>query len=166
MGWRTKEEARAYHKAWWEKNGAAYRLKNREKLRAACKRYHSNPKNRKKVNANYRAYTNARYKADVNFQIMRKLRPRVRKKLRLQGAEKTVKTFDLVGCTVDFLRGYLEGQFKPGMTWDNIHIDHHIPCSAFDLTDPEQQKQCFHYSNLRPLFAADNLKKGSKVPQH
>ncbi len=51
------------------------------------------------------------------------------------------------------------------MTWDNYgkwQIDHKIPCASFDLTDPEQQKSCFHFSNLQPLWAKDNNSKGAK----
>jgi hypothetical protein len=43
------------------------------------------------------------------------------------------------------------------------HIDHITPCTAFDLTDPEQQKKCFHYTNLQPLWASDNIRKGNKI---
>ena len=73
---------------------------------------------------------------------------------------------DLVGCSIPELRKRLTQQFLPGMTWDNYgkwHIDHIRPCASFDLTDPEQQKQCFHYSNLQPLWAADNLRKGASI---
>ena len=61
---------------------------------------------------------------------------------------------------------YLQGKFKEGMHWNNLgkwHIDHIRPCASFDLTDPEQQKQCFHYTNLQPLWAAENIRKGAKV---
>ena len=81
---------------------------------------------------------------------------------------------ELIGCTSDKMKAHLEAQFSPGMTWDNYghpnggytagwHIDHIIPCAAFDLTDPVEQKQCFHYTNLQPLWAEDNLKKGDRV---
>ena len=52
------------------------------------------------------------------------------------------------------------------MTWDKvgkeIHIDHIKPCAKFDLTKKEEQEKCFHYTNLQPLWACDNLMKGSK----
>jgi hypothetical protein len=72
----------------------------------------------------------------------------------------------LLGCTLEFLKGYLEAQFVEGMTWDNYgewHIDHIIPCADFDLSNPVAQETCFHYSNLQPLWAEDNLKKGNKT---
>ena len=66
------------------------------------------------------------------------------------------------------LKIYLESLFQEGMTWDNYnfygwHIDHIIPIASFDLSDPEQQKKCFHYTNLQPLWASDNLQKGVKL---
>ena len=62
----------------------------------------------------------------------------------------------------------MENKFQDGMNWENYgfygwHIDHIIPCSSFDMIDPEQQKICFHYSNLQPLWAADNFRKSDKV---
>ena len=44
------------------------------------------------------------------------------------------------------------------------HIDHHIPIASFNLLKEEEQKKCFHYTNLKPLWAKDNLSKGKKVP--
>jgi hypothetical protein len=84
---------------------------------------------------------------------------------------------ELLGCTIDFLKEYLEARFLPTMTWENYgtlwHIDHIIPCASFDLRDLEQQKACFHYTNLQPLFAfttiidgveyIGNVNKGSKT---
>jgi hypothetical protein len=60
---------------------------------------------------------------------------------------------------------HIEAQFMPGMTWENRelwHVDHIIPCAAFDLTDPAQQRSCFHYGNLRPLWAKENQRKSDK----
>ena len=105
----------------------------------------------------------ARYaRLSTSEKLAPTLRARVREALRWSGAQKSKSTMDLVGCSIPELRKRLTQQFLPGMTWDNYgewHIDHIRPCASFDLTDPEQQKQCFHYSNLQPLWAADNLRK-------
>ena len=85
----------------------------------------------------------------------------------------------LVGCSTDFLMGWIEKQFQEGMTWENWgrefhsgqkswHIDHIVPCNTFDLSDINEQKKCFHYTNLRPLWETDNLKRpkdGSDITQ-
>jgi hypothetical protein len=71
----------------------------------------------------------------------------------------------LLGCSVSFLKGFLEAKFTEGMTWQNHgewHIDHIKPCASFNLLDEEEQKKCFHYTNLQPLWAAENLSKGCK----
>jgi hypothetical protein len=73
---------------------------------------------------------------------------------------------ELVGCTVLELMAHLESLFLPGMTWENRsqwEVDHIKPCASFDFKDPEQQKSCFHYTNLRPLWTADNRKKHAKI---
>lgn len=60
----------------------------------------------------------------------------------------------------------LEQQFTEGMTWENYgewHVDHIRPCVSFDLSIPEQQQECFHYTNLQPLWAKDNLQKSDKI---
>lgn len=72
-----------------------------------------------------------------------------------------------VGCSLAELKRHLEAQFKPGMHWLNNttegwHIDHIRPLVAFDLTDPVQQRQAWHYTNLQPLWATENLSKGSR----
>jgi hypothetical protein len=78
----------------------------------------------------------------------------------------------LIGCEIDYLMYHLQHKFKKGMTWDNHgsgnngkgmkewHIDHIKPCSSFDLSKPEEQQKCFHYTNLQPLWVKENWKKG------
>lgn len=64
------------------------------------------------------------------------------------------------------LAKWIEAQFKPGMTWNNRskwHIDHIIPCSAFNMLELSQQRECFNYKNLRPLWASENMSKGAKI---
>jgi hypothetical protein len=77
-------------------------------------------------------------------------------------------TIELLGATLTKVKNHIEKQFQEGMSWDNHslkgwHIDHIKPCASFDLTDPKQQKECFHYTNLQPLWAEDNLRKSDKL---
>ena len=94
------------------------------------------------------------------------MRCRLYHALKKDNSYKADKTMKLVGCTPTFLKEYLEAKFKDGITWDNYgewHVDHIIPCASFDLTKEEEQKKCFHYTNLQPLWAEENLSKGAKV---
>jgi len=73
-----------------------------------------------------------------------------------------VYTIQSIGCSVNELKKWLELKFQEGMTWDNYgkwHIDHIKPCCKFNLADIDDQKKCFHYTNLQPLWAKDNRKK-------
>jgi hypothetical protein len=90
---------------------------------------------------------------------------RLHQAVKLQKGVKSIKTLELLGCTVEDLRLFLEAEFVDGMTWENYgkwHIDHIQPCASFNIEDPEEQKKCFHWTNLQPLWAKDNLKKGAK----
>jgi hypothetical protein len=92
----------------------------------------------------------------------------------LKGINKTANSVKLLGCSVNFARKHIENLFVNGMNWTNWgngwngkgmqewHIDHIKPCSSFDLSNPEEQKKCFHYTNLQPLWAKDNLEKSDK----
>jgi len=116
-------------------------------------------------------YVSKRRKIDKLFNLKLILRKHV---FRILNKEKKVKnnikTFDLLGCTPEFLKKYLEKQFKPGMNWDNYgrsgwHIDHIKPLSlAKDVEDLVKGK-FFHYTNLQPLWAKDNIKKSNKYDE-
>lgn len=81
----------------------------------------------------------------------------------LDGKAKSATTMELVGCSAEQVTQWIESQFKDGMTWNNTEIDHMIPCRSFNLEDPLQQKQCFHYTNLQPLLKIDNRRKGGRI---
>ena len=105
-----------------------------------------------------------RYDTDDLYAITKRLRSRMHHAIDDQGACKSDTTMALLGCTPKQARAHIESQFAPGMSWDNRsewHIDHTRPCASFDLEDESEQRVCFHYSNLQPLWAADNLAKGS-----
>jgi len=89
------------------------------------------------------------------------------KHLALNGKFKTKTTLNLIGCSWEDLKLYLESKFQIGMSWDNYgyygwHIDHIIPVSNFDIENLEELKKCMHYTNLQPLWMSDNLKKGNR----
>lgn len=97
-----------------------------------------------------------------------RLRANLRRRLHkaLKGICSSPRTLRLLGCSIDVFREHLENKFVAGMTWENYgsiwHVDHIKPCAKFDLTDPEQQKDCFHWTNQQPLFALDNFRKNAK----
>ncbi len=97
--------------------------------------------------------------------IVWSLRDRIRKAVK--HGYKSDTTQNLLGCSIDEFKAHIQKQFKPGMAWNNHglkgwHIDHIRPCSSFNLLDPEQQKQCFHYTNMQPLWWNENLAKAAK----
>jgi hypothetical protein len=123
-------------------------------------------KNRKKIIKQTNAYKVNKYNTDPEFKLKRLLRCRLYHALRSQNAKKSNRTLKLTGCSLSFLVGYLEAKFKDKMTWENYgewHVDHIIPVSSFNLLDEEEQKKCFNYTNLQPLWAEENLSKGNAI---
>ena len=106
-----------------------------------------------------------RIKIDSGYRIRLYLANRLRSALKYQGAVKSATMKQLVGCTKSELMLHLQNQFISGMEWNNYgpvwHVDHIRPCASFDLTDTDQQKACFHFSNLQPLWGKENRKKGA-----
>jgi len=113
------------------------------------------------------AYMRHKRASDPCFLVADRLRRRINCALARQSAGKCAGLVDVAGCSLAELVSHVTRQFADGMSWENRslwHIDHIIPCSAFDLTDPEQQMVAFHYTNLRPVWASDNLRKNAKIP--
>lgn len=156
-------------------NQKEYAVNNRAKISAYQKTYRKeNPKdyseyqrgwyleNRERIIKKQAVYQKKRKSQDIAFRLKANLRNR----LYLAVTDKRYRTLSLLGCSIEFLKKHLEEQFQPGMSWENYgqwHIDHIKPCAKFDLTKAEEQKKCFHYSNLQPLWAKDNLKKHCKL---
>ena len=113
----------------------------------------------------FSAYQKNRNKEDINHRLAGSLRARLRAAIKANKATKSFRTMELVGCTIKELKIHLESKFLKGMNWKNYgkwHIDHHTPVVEFNLSKIEEQKKCFHYSNLQPLWATQNLRKGTK----
>jgi len=97
---------------------------------------------------------------DPNGHLTMILRSRVYYALKSYNKKKEQKTLEYLGCTLGELTTYLETKFEEGMTWENQgewHIDHIKPCASFNLDNEEEIAQCFHFSNLQPLWGEDNL---------
>ena len=104
--------------------------------------------------------------ADPSRLFVRTCRTRILEAFKRQSVGKNCRSHDLLGCTGAELVAHLAAQFEPGMTLENHgewHIDHKRPIASFDLTNPEQVKACFHYSNLQPLWAKHNLAKSDRL---
>lgn len=141
-----------------------YRRLNPRAAAEAASRYRTNHPDR--ANESNRKSTKKRYRSNLKFRLSVMLRNSLGRALRNSKTKKSIATFDLLGCPLVWFEAYLEEQFRPGMTWKNHgpvwHIDHIRPIANFDLTDPEQQRICFHWTNFQPLFAAENISKGAK----
>lgn len=128
--------------------------------------YRNSEEYKKMCTQSHLIYVKKRMSIDLEFKIEQNLRLAVRTRLKKRNID--ARTLELIGCTYDQFKAHIESLFKEGMTWDNWefygwHLDHIIPCAAFDLTDPEQQKKCFNYTNLQPLWWYENFSKGAKI---
>ena len=136
--------------------------KHRDRRSAYTKKWLS--ENRERNAQTHTAYCKRRRESDPEFKLIWTLRSRLYQALRR--GYKFTSAAELVGCSIPELKLKLEKQFTAEMTWDNHgtvwHIDHDRPCASFDLTKLDEQRECFHYTNLQPLLAKDNLKKGDR----
>jgi hypothetical protein len=143
-----------------------YYKNNKSKVLEYKKEYRQRDESKQNYNKWKAAYKKKRFNDDIDYKLKYVISSQVRRYVK--GELKTKKAAELVGCSMEKLRKHIESQFKEGMLWNNHgfygwHIDHIIPCASFDLADIEQQKKCFHYTNLQPLWAEENLKKGAKI---
>jgi hypothetical protein len=155
----------------WSKRNSpkhTWRKNHPEKAKASAQR------TRKKHLVAYRKKDAERLRilraTDVEYQLLHSLRKRLMTIMRSKGKTKAAR--ELVGCTLAELKSHLEAQFIGCMSWNNHgtawHIDHRVPCRYFDLSTEYGRRECFHFSNLRPLWAKTNLsrfKKGVPVQQ-
>lgn len=144
-------------KSYMDDYNRSYREVNKEKLRQYDKdRFLKKRKSR--LDSYYK------HRDDPLFRARRNLSKRLYKCLKSINGSKP-KTMSILGCSISELKIYIESKFQEGMTWDNYgmwHIDHIKPCALFDLTKEEQVNECFHFSNLQPLWATDNCSKGAR----
>jgi hypothetical protein len=135
------------------------------------KRLSEDPSIREKISRSHlnRLKKQGFYCGRSHREIASRLRENIAGIIRQPSKHKRILNY--LGCSLDEFKIYLESKFQEGMTWENRglygwHIDHIIPLTSFDLSDPEQIKKACHYTNLQPLWAKDNLKKSNKEFKH
>lgn len=143
------------------------RAENPELFRQRSRARFQRHKNRIRVRNRNRRHRDMSYRVECNLRgrITTLLRRYIQ---RGKSAKKADNTEKLLGCSFEDFVIYLESKWETGMTWQNYgvhgwHVDHIMPCAIFDLSKPEHQKRCFHFSNLQPLWAAENISKNAKV---
>lgn len=152
-----EQSSKHYHKY---KDVEEYKIKRKE-IRRKWK-----VKNREKYRKLRQGYQKRRMARDPGYKIQERLRTRVSCLMRKINTAKSATTLNMLGCSREELKNYIEKKFEDGMNWNNYgvwHVDHIIPCARFDLTDPEQQKICFHHTNLQPMWGEQNVKKGGRL---
>lgn len=119
-------------------------------------------KNKKDIDEKRRIRLREKYKNDSVYRITNALRCGVYRAIKT--GKKIKRTLDLLGCSVEELKCHIESQFEAGMTWDNWsngdgfwNLDHIKPVTSFDFSKPESWEQCFHYTNLQPLWWRENV---------
>lgn len=160
----NKKRIAEYNKQWYKKNRDRvlerqnqYNKKNRQQKSNYDKRY--SKENRDRI----AEYERKRYATDINFKLSYNLRRRLYSAVK--GNFKSGSAVQDLGCSIEYLKQYLEFKFDNNMNWNNHgewHIDHIIPLSSFDLTNRDELLKACHYTNLQPLWAYDNLSKGNK----
>jgi hypothetical protein len=177
-GYKCKPCRRQYEKSYVAANKELrkaikkrHSLKNKDKIKAYKKKYNSENKDlikktRKKYNSENKHKRNISrkeyYLKNPQAKMAEKIRVNILSALRAGKARKSNNTVKLLGCTIEHCLLYLESKFTKGMNWDNYglkgwHIDHIKPCASFDLSKEEEQKKCFHYTNLQPLWATTEI---------
>jgi hypothetical protein len=160
--WRenNKEKVKENMKKWLENNKEYKKQKDKEYRAEHYEQYKENLKKWKK--AKYKAMKEENGEEFFKHKMKTNISIRIREILGQNKSEKCVK---YVGCSIDELKAHIETTFTEGMTWENYgkwHIDHIIPCTAFDHSSEDQIKACWNFRNLQALWAKDNIQKSDK----
>lgn len=170
----NKEDINLKHKKYYREHkeeyairGKKYRAMHSKEIKLRIKEYKREHKDVLKEQNKLYKLTHKKqlkeYRSTTQVKLRRNLSSRLL--LALKGNPKLFTTMKLVGCSIEKLRNHLQKQFKPGMSWKNYgkwQVDHIRPCSSFDLSKSAEQRKCFHYTNLQPLWETENLSKGDK----
>lgn len=162
---RCKKCHAAYTKSYYEKNKESrkqyrdnYYHKRHKELRSQQSEWQK--RNRDKINRRSRE----RAKEDPIYALSLVCRTRIKCAFQSFGYKKNTKTRSMIGCDWDQLKSHIENQFDAGMSWANRgewEIDHIVPIASAKSED--RLLELFHYTNLQPLWKADNRAKGTRI---
>lgn len=163
------EKSKEYHRQYYRENADTYKARKKQwraehpDQEVTTRRAYTEA-NREKLNAYQRQWKAKKAESDPQFSLKSNVSRRIRYELHtLNKGRKTKRTTDYIGCSIEELKVHLERQFTPEMTWESYgsvwHIDHRIPCSAWNLTDEFESRCCWNYRNLQPMLASDNYRK-------
>lgn len=158
--WKKKNKEKS--SKWYAENKEEYRKRQNKYYREVYYKENKEKLVKKSILLNKK-----RYHSDVGFRISHHVSSRIR--LSVFGNEKG-RIFDLLGYSKNEFIAHFEARFNKGMSWDNYgdwQIDHIKPISKFTIKSYQclDFKKCWSLSNLQPLWAEDNRKKGSKYEE-
>lgn len=175
---KNKANIQLKNKEYYENNKAnlliknsEYRILNKEQILVQRQQYRNKEDVKLHVKEKNKEYLpikkekiKERRKNDEFFRLSEILRSKFNR------AIKRNKYSEFLGCDLQFLRCWIEYRFKSDMNWDNLgklwHIDHILPINRFDFTNNSDIKICFHWTNLQPLYATENISKSDKIYFH
>lgn len=167
---RSKKAYEQNHRSEIKIREAAYRERKQDEVQITKRKYYQKHQDKYVSYAREYRKTNKelikqRYADNSQSRISRNLRKRIFVAVRKES--KNTSSMQLTGCSRQHLIEHLQSMFRPGMSWQNYgkngwHVDHRLPCKMFDLTKECEQRLCFNWSNLQPLWSHENLEKGGK----
>lgn len=150
---KTKENRKDYYKK--------YREENKQYFNEYCNNHYHTKKEL------YREWNKNQYENNIEFRIKHIVTSRLHIALKTYNELKNNRTIEYLGCTIGEYRTYLESLFTPEMNWENQgsywEIDHKNPIDSYNLHNPEELFECFHYTNTQPMYWEDNRKKSNKI---
>lgn len=182
----NKRKKREYSKKWRDANieharerdrlyAVKWRAANKDKVKETKNKIKQNlTKEKIEKNKEYeRKYRKAARSKSAHTKIKSNYRSRIGNAFRRARQGKKTKSYDLLGCDIATFISHLSSLFEPWMNFDNYgraskfkrtwNIDHVVPVSRFNLSDPEECKKAFHYTNTKPMEGIANSAKGDKL---
>lgn len=149
---------------WYYQNTSRHNERMRQYYQDNYKKIKDIQKKWNKLNEDkIREYFRLKYENDLNHRLKVLLNGRLRQCVKA----KEKHSFEYLGCDIEYFKSWMEYQFDEKMSWENSgeywHLDHVIPCAAFNLNEEEEIYKCYNWSNIRPLYKSENMSKGAKL---